>query len=137
MAFMSQEKKAQLSPAIKAVLKKYGMKGTIGVRHYSTLVVTVSQGPLDIIGNMYEIAKQRPDNFYSRDNLPKPTHLQVNEHWIGDHYSGKVKDFLIALKDAMDVGNHDRSDTQSDYFDVGWYMDISIGKWDKPFQLTA
>ena len=138
MAFMSQEKKAQLSPAIKAVLKKYGMKGTIGVRHHSTLVVTVSQGPLDIIGNMYEIAKQRPDNFYSRDNLPKPTHLQVNEHWIGENYSGKVKDFLIALKDAMQGPDwYDKSDIQTDYFNVSWYTDISIGKWDRPYVLTA
>ena len=33
MAYVSQEKKKQLAPAIKAVLKKYGMKGSIAVRH--------------------------------------------------------------------------------------------------------
>lgn len=136
MAYMDQRHKAFLAPAIKAVLKKYGMKGTIGVRNHSTLVVNVSQGPLDIIGNMYEIAMTKPETFYARDKAPKPTHLQVNEHWIGDNYTGKCKEFLIALKDAMDVGNHDRSDIQTDYFDVGWYKDINIGQWDKPFQLT-
>ena len=137
MAYMSQEKKAQLAPGIKAVLKKYGMKGTIGVRNHSTLCCNISEGPLDIIGNMYEIAMTKPETFYARDKAPKPTYMQVNEFWIGDNYSGKCKDFLIELKAAMDIGNHDRSDIQTDYFDVGWYLDINIGKWDKPYHCTS
>ena len=44
MAYMSQQQKAALSPAIKAVLKKYNMKGTIAVRHRSTLVVNIKSG---------------------------------------------------------------------------------------------
>ena len=137
MAYMDQRQKAFLAPAIKAVLKKYSMKATIGVRNHSTLVVNVSQGPLDIISNMYEIAMTRTDSFYARDKVAKPKYMQVNEHWIGDNYSGKCKEFLQELKDAMDVGNHDRSDIQTDYFDVGWYKDINIGQWDKPYQLIA
>ena len=137
MAFMDQRQKAFLAPAIKAVLKKYGMKATIGVRNHSTLVVNVSQGPLDIIGNMYEIAMTKPDTFYARDKTPKPLYLQVNPYWISENYSGKVREFVQALKDAMDVGNHDRSDIQTDYFDVGWYIDINVGKWNKPYQCTG
>ena len=37
----------------------------------------------------------------------------------------------------MNDGNHDRSDPQSDYFDVGWYVDVNIGKWNKPYTLVA
>jgi hypothetical protein len=136
MAYMSQEKKAQLAPGIKAVLKKFGMKGSISVNNHSTLVCNVSEGPLDIIGNKYEIAMKKPDTFYARDKAPKPNHIQVNPYWISENYSGKVLQFVQALKDAMEVGNHDRSDIQTDYFDVGWYIDINIGKWNKPFQLT-
>ena len=137
MAYMSQENKAKLTPGIKAVLKKFGMKGTIGVNNHSTLVCNVSEGPLDIIGNMYEIAMKKPDTFYARDNAPMPKYLQVNPYWISENYSGKVREFVQALKDAMDVGNHDRSDIQTDYFDVGWYIDINIGKWNKPFLCTG
>jgi len=36
----------------------------------------------------------------------------------------------------MDIGNHDRSDIQSDYFDVGWYKSVNIGKWNKPYEVT-
>ena len=41
MAYMNQNLKAELAPGIKAVLKKYGMKGSIAVRHNMTLVVNI------------------------------------------------------------------------------------------------
>lgn len=129
MAYMSQERKAQLAPAIKAVLKKYSLKGSISVDNHSTLVVTIKSGPIDFIGNMLEIARKRPDYY----NNGTPTSIQVNPHWISEHYSGQARDCLLALKDAMDKGNHDRSDIQTDYFDVGWYVNINVGRWNKPY----
>jgi len=35
----------------------------------------------------------------------------------------------------MNDGNWNRSDSSVDYFDVGWYIDINIGNWAKPYQL--
>lgn len=136
MAYMSQEKKTELAPAIKAVLKKFGMKGTIGVRNHSTLVCNITSGPLDIIGNMFDIAVKKPGSHYNR-NPTKPLYMQVNEHWIDENYTGQCLAFLIELADAMNVGNHDRSDIQTDYFDVGFYIDINIGLWNKPYQLIG
>ena len=66
-----------------------------------------------------------------------PTHLNVNSYWLQDHYSGKCREFLMQLRDIMNDGNHDRSDIQTDYFDIGWHIDINIGKWDKPYVLTV
>jgi hypothetical protein len=37
----------------------------------------------------------------------------------------------------MNDGNHDNSDIQSDYFDVGWYISINVGRWDKPYELVT
>jgi len=113
MAHMNQEKKSKLAPAIKAVFKKYGVKGSIGVRHYSTLVVKIAASPFDI-GTDYR---------------------QVNEYWIEQNYEGEVRSFLLELRDAMMLGNHDRSDIQTDYFDVGWYVSINFGDWDKPHRV--
>jgi hypothetical protein len=138
MAYIDQTKKQSLAPGIKAVLKKYGMKGTLGIRHHSTLVVNVSQGPLDIISNMYEIALTRPDSHYAREKAPKPTQLQVNEHWIEENYSGKAREFLRELKAAMKGPDwRDNSDIQTDHFDISWYLDINIGQWNRPFLCTA
>ena len=51
MAYISQQDKKDLAPAIKAVLKNYGMKGTISINHYSSLVVTIQSGVLDFTGH--------------------------------------------------------------------------------------
>lgn len=133
MAYMSQERKAALTPGIKAVLKKYNLKGSISVNNHSTLVVTIKEGPIDFIGNMLAVAVTRPGYY----NNGTPSYMQVNPYWISEHYTGSARDCLIALKDAMDVGNHDRSDIQTDYFDVGWYVNINVGRWNKPYVLTV
>ena len=49
MAYVSQEMKKELAPAIKAVLKKYRMKGSIAVNNHSTLEVNLSEGYVDCI----------------------------------------------------------------------------------------
>ncbi|MEP3245088.1 MAG: hypothetical protein ABJN40_13080 [Sneathiella sp.] len=111
MAYMSQEKKKELAPGIKAVLKEYGFKGSISVRHHSTLVVTISSGPIEF----------------------ETDHKQVSPYWIEENYTGIWAEFLAKLKAAMSIGNHNNSDISTDYFDVGWYININIGTWDKPY----
>jgi hypothetical protein len=49
---------------------------------------------------------------------------------------GLKKTDAQAVIDAMNDGNHDNSDIQSDYFDVGWYTHINVGRWNKPYLLT-
>jgi len=112
MAYMNVEKKNKLAPGIKKVLAEYGMKGTLAINHY-TLKVNLKSGPID----------------FGTDG--------VNEYHIDSHFTGVAKEFLLKLKDAMMVGNHDRSDSMTDYFDVGWYIGINVGKWDKPYEVTA
>jgi len=131
MAYMSQQRKKELAPKIKAVLKKYGMKGTIGVRHHSTLVVRIASGKLPLIENFVcsVTDKQRSDE------ILRSRYIDVNPYWVHEHYTGNCKKFLTELLSAMNEGNHDRSDIMTDYFDVGWYNDIRIGEWDKPYEM--
>jgi hypothetical protein len=129
MAYMNQERKAQLAPGIKAVLKKYGMKGSISVNNHSTLVVTVKAGELDIIGNFY----QKQD----RVKNDQRGYIQVNQYNIDNNYTGKVKNFLNELHSAM-MGSiwYDKSDISTDYFNTAYYIDINIGQWNKPYELV-
>ena len=48
-----------------------------------------------------------------------------------------TKNFLSEVIPAMNNGNHDNSDIQTDYFDVGWYIDVNIGKWNKPYTVES
>ena len=45
MPYFSQDMKKEVSPVIRAVLKKFKAKGSISVKNYSKLVVTVSTAP--------------------------------------------------------------------------------------------
>jgi hypothetical protein len=125
MAYVSQELKAKLAPKIKAILKKYGVKGSLAVRGHSTLVLNIKSGKIDFI-----------KDFGDREDAKK-FGIQVNPYWYQDHFAGKSKKFLSEVIPAMKVGNWDNSDIQTDYFDVGWYVDVNIGKWDKPYQLEV
>lgn len=134
MAYMSQEKKATLAPAIKEILKRYGIKGTIAVSNHMTLVLNIKSGTLDFIQDYNETVSVKPASFIFSN--PATTYIDVNPYWYQEHFSNKViRTFLKEIFAAMNVGNHDNSDIQSDYFDVGWYVDVNIGKWNKPYIL--
>jgi hypothetical protein len=130
MAYVSQEDKKEMAPAIKAVLKKYGMKGSIGVRHHSTLVVTVKSGKLDVIGNYMKNCR------HAEGRNEAPENIDVNLFWLDDHYKGEVLSFLKEMYSAMKGENYfDKSDMMTDYFHCSHYMSLNIGKWDKAYQL--
>lgn len=134
MAYMNQEKKAALAPAIKSILKKYGVKGSLAVRDHRTLVLNIKSGKLDFIAdhNATVGASPRGHGF----NGPAKDYLQINKYWYQDHFSNKkILGFLKEVLAAMHVGNHDNSDAQIDYFDVGWYVDVNIGNWNKPYKV--
>jgi hypothetical protein len=115
MAYVSQADKKSLAPAIKAVLNKYGMKGSISIRNHSTLCVTIKSGALD---------------FDTRDGYE-----DVNVYWIDQHYAGIQRAFLNELLDAMKGPNYfNDDDAQTDYFHRSHYTDITIGSaWNKPY----
>ena len=119
MAYVSQDDKSKLAPAIKKVLSKYGMKGSISIRHHSTLVVTLQSGAIDF-----------------KDYSHGDGYIQVNTYHIDSHYTGKAKAFLNELLAAMKgPGWFDKSDSMTDYFHVKHYCDINVGKYNKPYFL--
>ena len=125
MAYVSQELKAKLAPRIKTICKKYGVKASLAVRHHSTLVLNVKSGTLDFFEE------------FARGEDARKFGIQVNPYHYEKHFTGKSLKFLTEVLTAMNDGNHDRSDIQTDYFDVGWYVDVNIGKWNKPYSLIS
>ena len=62
-----------------------------------------------------------------------PDHEQINHYHLDLHKLGKRETAVLKkLTEIAMQGNHDNSDIMTDYFDVGWYFHLSIGKWDKP-----
>ncbi len=115
MAYMNQEKKKRLAPAIKKVLKKHNMKGTLSVQNHSQLTLTLKSGSID----------------FKTDS--------INEYWYKDHFADNpaALAFLSEVIPAMNVENFDKSDIMTDYFHVGYYISVKIGSYDKPYELIA
>ena len=118
MAYVDQDLNKQIVAAVKAELKKVlgndSLKVTFSVRNHSTIVATITEGTID-----FGVDCQ-----------------QVNHYWIHDHYSGKAKEALEAIKRGLSAQHWDKSDVQSDYFNCAYYMAINIGRWNKPYQLV-
>lgn len=136
MAYFSQDQKKEKTPAIKAILKKYGLKGSLSVRHYSTLVLTIRSGKVDFVESFNRLGQS---NSWKSSVAFQPVtdgYIQVNPYWFHEHFDGKAKDCLAELLNAMNVGNHNNSRPEIDYFDIGWYVDINIGQWNKPYICT-
>jgi hypothetical protein len=116
MAYMNQDKKSQIALSVKPLLKKYGVKGTLSVDNHTSIVLTLKSGKVDF----------------------GDSRSQVNPYWFHEHYDGVAKEFLTeafaALKSA---GWYDRSDAMTDYFDVAYYVDVNVGKWNKPYVLEV
>ena len=140
MAYFNQERKQERAPAIKAILKKYGVKGSLAVRNHMTFVLNIKSGKIDFIENYIKTDENKHyGNKMSVDqvaSIRKNCTLDVNPYWYQEHFDGKAKSFLKEVFTAMNSGNHDNSDVQTDYFDVGWYVDVNIGSWDKPYTVS-
>jgi hypothetical protein len=122
MAYVSQEMKKSLAPAIKAVLKEFGMKGSISVNNHSALCVNIKAGEIDFSGS------------YTHGDR----YIQVNEYWIDEHYEGVAKKFLNKLLAAMKGPNYfNNDDAMTDYFHRSHYTSINVGKWNQPYEFTG
>ena len=136
MAYVSQELKKSLAPVIKRICQKYGVKASLAVRHHSTLVLNIKSGSIDFLESYNRLGMQesRPDHLRF---TPETRYIGVNPYHYKRHFDGKALKFLSEVIPAMNKGNHDNSDIMTDYFDVGWYIDVNIGKWDKPYVCEA
>jgi len=115
MAYMSQEMKKKLAPAIKAVMKEFGVKGTIAVSNHSTIIVNLKEGAID----------------FGRDNL------QIH-HSHGSSFSGITRKFVEKIFVAMRGKEwYDNSDSMTDYFDTAYYMRVNVGSYDKGYKVTS
>lgn len=67
----------------------------------------------------------------------KATHIDVNPHHYRSHLADEcVADVFDRIFAALNTDNFDKSDIQTDYFHVGHYVDVQLGRWNKPFVVT-
>lgn len=125
MAYMSTENAKRIRDEIKAAFPaKDGWKFSISKDHHLGINVNVMQAPIDFI-------KEYSNTF--SDAHCREKNMQLNHHYLDRNFKGKALKALQQMMQIINKGNHDRSDSQTDYFDVGWYVHLEIGKWNQAF----
>lgn len=72
-----------------------------------------------------------------RNTTTKDKYHQVNQYYVKDDVclTEEAKSVINQALNIINSYNFDDSDSQIDYFHTNFYTHMSIGKWDKPFQL--
>lgn len=123
MALMTKEHKARIAVELKKVVPT-GWKYSLAVKDHQAICMNIRSAPIDLIAAA------------GRAGIED---MQLNPYF---NPAETFKDPEIAaifekIKDALNIGNYDRSDIMRDIFEVGHYVELSIGRYDKPFQLAA
>lgn len=120
MAYVSKETKSRIADKLKTVLPKT-WKWSLSVQNHSTLTLTVwgADRPLTHDGSSFEL---------------NPYHLVSSARRSWPSIDDGTLAILEAANDALHDGNHDHSDIQTDYFDVGWWVSFRLGRYDRPFR---
>lgn len=114
MTYMNEERKKELLPGIKKVLKKYGVKGKVFVRNYMTIGVKLKKGKI---------------NFGT-------TNFNVNPYRIDKDFEGMPQQLLVELAEAMNRGRWKLRNNMMDIRDTGWLIAIEIGDQRNKYQLV-
>ena len=119
MAYITTEQVKERRQAINKLFpSKLGWKFSITKEHYSSINVHILAAPIEL----------RDRNITSQSGINvRPNSDRINT--IG-------KEVVQIIWDILQNGNFDKSDSMTDYFHVGWYSNIYIGKWNKDFQLA-
>lgn len=121
MAYVTKEVIERCRAGAAVIRKKYGIKLTFSGQGDSSLTCTIQSGKVDFAACM-------KGDF--RD------YVRVNQYYIDEHWNGVAAECLKEINKLMHVDHWDESDIQSDYFHCAYYVNINIGRWNKPYQLV-
>lgn len=110
MAYIKKERVAEIRKQLKEEFKN--IKFSVVREHYSSVNISIMSAPF---------------KFTDKD------YTTVSMYHISDYENAEI---LQRIHDIANEGNYNRSDAMSDYFDVGFYVNIRIGKYDQPFKLV-
>lgn len=122
MAYMSQEKKAEIRAELKKVMPKT-WKWSLGVNNHSTLVLNIWSAPVNLVAEMV--------NNTGVGYTGNEVYANVNMYHLDRAFTGERLELFKKIKNVLNNGNHDRSE-----FDVGWYVEVNLGRFEKPFKVS-
>jgi hypothetical protein len=128
MAYIGKEAASDIRKALKKAYPNLKFSVRIGSGNYS-LDVTLLKGHMDL------------SDLFRDDMDGRRGYCDVNIYHLGNYgtYSEFLGNVVRIMKNAPknpDDRWYDKSDSMVDYFDTGYYLHLSIGRWDKPYECT-
>lgn len=139
MAFVHEEVITKARTALKALNKEYDVKATLSGKNGSTLYLTIAEGSIDFVQNYCETVKAnriQHDTQQVIDWVQREQNISVNQYYLDSSFSGIALEYLEKAKAIMYENHFDHSDIQSDYFNCAFYVNMNIGRWNKPYKLV-
>lgn len=121
MAFITTSQVNEFRLKLKeAFSARDGWKLSVTKEHNSGICVAIMEAPLD-----FSVCCSNQEKKYS----------QLNPRYFGEHYAEypALVEVVEKINSIINLGNYDKSEPMTDYFEVGWYTDVHVGKWDKFF----
>ena len=113
MAYMNKEHAREIRNNLKKEFPNF--KFSVKINHHSSISISLMKSPL---------------NFDQDIALSGFGYIQLNHYYL-ERYSHS--DILKRIKDIVNEKNWDESNIQFDHFDVGFYVNMNIGQYDKPY----
>ena len=126
-----------IAPVIKEILKKYNLKGSLAISDHMKLVLNIKSGAIDFISerntNTKAVCERRGDTFIPTTK----DYISICENYFHETFVGTTADCLNELYTALKGDEYVNEDvSQTDYFYRSHFIEMNIGKWDKPYVLV-
>ena len=119
MAYVTTEQVAQVRKEIKEAFGKE-FKFSVTRQNHSSIDVALMSSPFEFD--------------FKSDYAKENKYDQLNHLYLDNE--GFTQEQIDMFKKVTEIGmrgNFDKSDSMTDYFHVGWYFHLAIGKWNKPY----
>lgn len=139
MAYVTEEIINKARIALKALNKQYGVKATLSGKGSSSLGLTIAEGSIDFIGNYCNVV-QRERSLRDVASVVKQTQefgsINVNQYYLDTAFDGVALEYLQKAKEIIYADHWDKSDVMTDYFHCAYYVNMRIGRWNKPYKFN-
>lgn len=127
MAHMNQQKKQIILQRLKDSIP-YGWKYSLGVRNGSTIACVIQAAPVELVK---EFNRVKNINLESPRNIE--THCSANPFYPEREFDESLLVIKLFLE-ALNIGNHNKSNSMEDSHNIGHFVDLEIGSHKKPFE---
>lgn len=127
MPYISQEQKKEINVLLKDVMPK-NWKYSLSIHKDELIILTIKSADVDLIALHKGLANQNIENI---------TSIPLNQYHLHKAYDGEILESLEKINKVLNHTNYNNSMPECDHFDVGYYVSIQVGKWNRPFKVIV